>query len=448
MKLIGANNNSFMSKMGMGSSRVNVFEVEKEIQNLLTNVEISLEKKSIPVEDYETLKQIATISANNDKYLGEMVSKLVWDVGESGSVQVLPSKFGADKIEKKSGYVLDIHPITPEFLRGQKKVVLPNPGIMIVDEDIEDFDHLASAIGYWKSVPENKSRPVLLLCGNLSGSALSSVLKNINTMGVFAVRCPASGEMRSHLLEDVISGTLTKVKYGKLHGSPLRQFKDYGIDQLGSAANVEISRDQTIITFNEGDVIKESIEKRIAYLTEERDSVEGQAKTTAERRISALQGGIGVLHIYADSDTELNAKIQLVDDAQRSCFTALKTGFVSGGGLALYEMGHCLINLNVPRFDDREVVIAMKALGAALMAPMRCILSNRFGNNVSKIASIEKSIVDSDFTKVYDVKAGELVDPSEAGLIDACGIPGAVVRNAISVASQILTSKHFIFVEQ
>jgi len=412
---------------------VNAVSVKKQIDAAVEKAVKKIKDMAIDVSTEEQIKQVATISGNNDTEIGELIATAIEKVGREGVVTIEESKTGETQLEVVEGMQFDRGYKSPYFTTNNTtmQAVLEDPFIFLYDGRISTAQELLQVLT--KANSENK--PVLIVAEDIGDEALATLIVNKmrGIVQVCAVKAPDFGERKTLIMEDIAILTggqvLSKDKGHKLDKIAPNQLGEF----LGRARMVTVSKDQTTIIDGKGDEIsitnrsneiKEQIEKATSFYEREK----------LQERLGKLIGGVAIISVGGDSDIEIKEKKDRVEDALFATKAALSDGIVPGGGIVLYDVLDCSEDNN----DKGLQIVSM-----ACAAPFIKILENA-GND--KWYAVAHEIHTSKLKNAtYDAKNGKVVDAFEAGIIDPAKVVITALKNAASVAGTILTTESVVF---
>lgn len=387
-----------------------------------------------------SVQQIATIAANGDPKIGELIAEAVGKIGPEGLIHIGESKGQETEISIINGLRIANGWVNWHFITnvGKKTSELDNPYILIYEKKVNSAQDLYGQDGIMEQVHKT-GRPLLILAEDIEGEALASMIQNKanNRMLVCAVKLPGAGEARKELLEDIAASTGATVT-GPERGIKLSEIK---LQMLGQAAKVSVSKEETIVHGAEEN--KERTATRIAQLQSqliELPETETNATVRAgiQERISRLSGGIAIIHVGGSTDIEIRAARDLVDDAIRATQSALKEGIVTGGGNCLLYISEEIRNDAVKMKNlHPDTAQALISFAQALTAPVKQIATNA-GENAGFVV---KEILAANNPLIgYNARTGKYEDLQAAGVIDAAKVTRCAIQNATSVAIVLLTS--------
>lgn len=419
---------------------VNAVEVKQEIDKAVEEVVKEIKYRAEEVSSQAQIKQVATISGNNDEEVGNLISTAIEKVGREGIVTIEESKTGETSLEIVEGMQFDRGYKSPYFVTNNTTMQagLEDPYILLYDGRISTAQELLQSLT--KANTENK--PLLIIAEDIGDEALATLIVNKmrGIVQVCAVKAPDFGERKTLILEDIAILTggqvISKDKGHKLDKLTSQQLSDF----LGRARMSTISKDETTIVDGKGD--QEKIEARAQEIKDQIEKATSfYEKEKLQERLGKLVGGVAIINVGGNSDIEIKEKKDRVEDSLMATKAALADGIVAGGGMALYRAAQ--------KLSKKEIgveSIAYDIVKKACQEPFKKILSNVGKENWYEIAYEVVNHGNPDAT--YDAKAGQIVDAIEDGLIDPAKVVITALRNAASVAGTLLTTECAIFEKQ
>ncbi|KAL5822486.1 hypothetical protein ACOSQ4_020386 [Xanthoceras sorbifolium] len=401
---------------------VNVMDLRNGINMAVDAVISDLKRRAQMISTPEEITQVATISANGEREIGELIARAMEKVGKEGIITVSDGNTFYNELEVVEGMKLARGYISPYFINDQKmqKCELQNPLILIYDKKISNLHSLVKIL----ELAVNKSRELLIVAEDVESEALSVLILNKHHAGIklCAIKAPGFGENRRANLEDLAILTGGEV-ISEERGLTLDNVK---IEMFGTAKKVTVSVDDTIILHGGGD--KKLIEERCEQLRaamEKSDATFDREK--AQERLSKLSGGVAVFKVGGASEAEVGERKDRVEDALNATRAAVEEGIVPGGGVALLYATKALENLQTQNDDQKR---GIQIIQNALKAPALTIASNA-GFDGSLV--ISKLLEQDDCNLGFDAAKGEYVDMVKTGIID----PVKVIRTALGDAASI-----------
>ena len=379
----------------------------------------------------EKLNQIASISANNDKEIGGLISQAFSKVGKDGIVTVEDQTRGIETtVEVVEGMQFDRGYISPYFMTDleKKTAILENPYILLADMRLVNFKDL---IGIIEPIARN-SESLLIIAGDVEGELLNTLITNRikGAIKVACVKAPGIGSRVTDYLEDIALLTgATMLSNEK--GLPVSKMEP---SFLGRASKVIITERTTTISGGAGD--KDKIKERVDQLKSQESSVnKDYDKEVLRERAAKLQGGVGVIFVGAPSEVELKEKRDRIEDALHATRAALEEGIVPGGGTSLAKISSQLGGLKTTSEGEK---LGVAIVQNAILAPLKQIVSNAGGQPE---VVLNKVIKNKAFSYGYDAKGDNYGDLYEIGVVDPKKVTRVALESAASIASMILTTE-------
>ena len=394
--------------------------VEKIVNNLRNNI-------SEDISGEEQLEQIATISANNDPETGKLISTAIEKVGLEGVVHIEESRTGETYLETVEGLQFERGYKSPYFVTNNSNMTatLDNPLILIADQKLTQVKELLPVL----EAVSAQAKSLLIIAEDIDNEALATLIVNKmrGTMKVCAVKAPDFGDRRKLILED-IAITTGGVVFDKQKGMKLDKFS---WEWFGEARTVTIEKEQTTIVDGKGGI--EPIEARIEELQQQINKATTPFETEKlQERLAKFTGGVAIIHVGGNTETEMKEKKDRVDDALHATKAAIEEGIVPGGGTALLYASSGL----EAKTTGAQIVIE------ACAKPFNQILVNAGFTNV-KGEILADNLVNSgnDTWAGFNIKTEEVVDMKEAGIIDPTKVARTALQNAASVAGTVLLTE-------
>ena len=421
-----------MVKAGLShlNNGANAVEIKRGIDSAVRQVVRAVRNNAEEISSEEQLEQIATISANNDPEVGKLIATAMDKVGRDGVVTIEESKSGETYLETVEGMQFDRGYKSHYFVTNNNTMSsnLDNPYILIADER---FTQVKELLPILEGV-SNTNRSLLIIAEDIDNEALATLIVNKarGTLKVCAVKAPDFGDRRKLILEDIATMTGGQV-VSKQKGM---KFDKFSWEWFGEARTVNITKDQTTIVDGKGSV--ESIQTRIEELQQQIE----QATTPFEieklqERLAKFTGGVAIIHVGGNTETEMREKKDRVDDALHATQAAIEEGIVPGGGSALlYARGNIL-------FADGENNIGANIVYQACGKPFAQILTNAGYEQVKSEMLAMNITLDEGVWDGYNLKTEEITNMKEAGIIDPAKVTRTALENAASVAGTILLTE-------
>jgi chaperonin GroEL len=408
----------------------NPIEVKRGMDKAVERIVENLKGMSKVVENKEQIAQVATISANSDKVIGELIAEAMDVVGKDGVITVEEGKSLKDELETVEGMQFDRGYLSPYFVTNPDKMVaeLDNASVLLYDKKISNMKELLPLLE--KNVQAG-NRPLLIVAEDIEGEALTTLVVNRlrGTINVSAVKAPGFGDRRKAMLEDIAiltGGTVISEELG-------RTLDTAELADLGHAGRVVIDKDNTTIVDGAGN--KDVIEARIAQIRNEiANTTSDYDREKLQERLAKLAGGVAVIKVGAATETEMKEKKDRVDDALSATKAAVEEGTVIGGGAAVLKAA---AKIDVTDLADDELIGA-EIVKRAVQAPVKQIATNA-GFDAGVVAHFVATAENENTG--FNAATGEYVDMFEAGIIDPTKVERVALQNAVSVASLLLTTE-------
>ena len=412
------------------ASGANPMDLKRGIDKAVSCITEELNKQSKEVgNSSEKIQQVASISANNDSTVGNLIATAFEKVGKEGVITVEEAKGTDTYVDVVEGMQFDRGYLSPYFVTNADKMIteLENPYILLFDKKISNLQEILPILE-----PVSQSgRSLLIIAEDVEGQALATLVVNKLRGGlkIAAVKAPGFGDRRKAMLEDIsilTGGTVVSEERGF-------SLENADLSMLGTAETITIDKDNTTIVNGAGKASEikarvNQIKAQIETTTSDYD------KEKLQERLAKLAGGVAVLYVGAASEVEMKEKKDRVDDALHATRAAVEEGIVVGGGVALVRTKSKLAKLKSENEDEKT---GIQIVEKAIEAPIRTIVENAGGEGsivISKVLESKDSIG-------YDAKNEEYVDMLKAGIIDPKKVTRIALENAASVAGMILTTE-------
>ena len=406
----------------------NPVELKRGMDKACDDILAEIKVLSKVVDTKEQIAQVATISANSDTAIGDMIAEAMDKVGKDGVITVEEAKGINDELDVVEGMQFDRGYLSPYFVTNTEKMVaeLENPFILLSDKKITSLKDILPIL----EAVNQTGRPLLIIAEDIEGEALSTLVVNRlrGSLNIAAVKAPGFGDRRKAMLQDIAvltGGTVISEEMGMtLEGA--------GMETLGTAARIVIDKDNTTIVDGAGD--KAAVEARVGQIRNEIANTSSEYdKEKAQERLAKLSGGVAVIKVGAATETEMKEKKDRVDDALSATRAAVEEGIVIGGGAA-----HIKAARKVSHDLEGDQKIGADIIIRAVTAPMKQIASNAGFDAGVVVNEIAKS---DDANLGFNAASGEYVDMFAAGIVDPAKVERVAMQNAVSVASLLLTTE-------
>lgn len=391
-------------------------------------IRAAIEKMSTKCDDFNSIAQVASISANSDTEIGDLLAKAMEKVGSDGATSVQDGQTIDNELEVVEGMRFDRGYQSPYFATNQQTMVAEydEPYILLIEKKLSNIrDILQLLEGVAKS-----GRSLIIISEEAESDALANLVVNSmrGLLKVCAVKAPGFGDRRKEMMQDI--SVLAGAQFvSEELGTKLAEV---GIEHLGTAKKVVITKDHTTIVNGGGD--KSAISERVSQIKAQiAESTSDYDTEKLQERLAKLGGGVAVIKVGAATEVELKEKRARVEDALNATRAAAEGGVVPGGGIALIRAAAKLSDLHV---ESQDVQVGINIIKRAVEEPFRCIINN---------AGLEAAVVlskvrEQDGSYGYNVATGEYGDLTKMGIIDPTKVTLAALKNAASVAGMIITS--------
>lgn len=408
----------------------NPMDLKRGIDKAVEAIVTDLGKQAKEVgSSSEKIKQVASISANNDEVIGDLIATAFGKVGKEGVITVEEAKGTDTYVDVVEGMQFDRGYLSPYFVTNPEKmnVELENPYILLYDKKVSSLKELLPVL---EPVAQS-GKPLLIIAEDVDGEALSTLVVNKlrGALKIAAVKAPGFGDRRKAMLEDIAiltGGTVIAEESGYT-------LENATLEMLGTSEKIAIDKDNTTIVNGAGnaDLIKNRV-----------NQIKSQMETTTsdydreklQERLAKLAGGVAVLYVGAASEVEMKEKKDRVDDALHATRAAVEEGIVAGGGVALLRAKSTLDKLKA---DNADEATGIQIVARAVESPLRTIVENAGLEGSVVVAKVAEG--KGDFG--YNAKTDEYVDMLKAGIIDPKKVTRVALENAASVAGMILTTE-------
>ena len=406
----------------------NPIEVKRGMDKASKEIINELKAMSQEVQDKEKIAQVASISANSDATIGNLIAEAMERVGKDGVITVEEAKGINDDLEVVEGMQFDRGYISPYFVTNTEKMTceLETPIILLTDGKITSLKDLVPLL----EQVQQSGRPLLIIADDIEGEALSTLVLNKlkGVLNITAVKAPGFGDRKKEMLKDIsilTGATLITEELGLT-------LEKVTLADLGQASRVVIDKDNTVIVDGKGD--KNAVVARVNEIRTQIESTTSEYdKEKLQERLAKLSGGVAVIRVGAATETEMKEKKDRVDDALSATKAAVDEGIVIGGGAALVKASQAVkLDLKEDEAVGAEIILR------AMFAPMKQIATNA-GFDAGVVA--DKIANSDDPTLGFNAATGEYVNMLEAGIIDPLKVGRVALQNATSVASLLLTTE-------
>ena len=408
---------------------INPMDLKRGIDKAVAVAVDELHKLSRPSSTSKEIAQVASISANSDTSIGEIIANAMDKVGKEGVITVEDGKSLENELDVVEGMQFDRGYLSPYFINNQDKQIaaLDDPFVLIYDKKISNIRDLLPLL---EQVAKT-SRPLLIIAEDVEGEALATLVVN-NIRGILkttAVKAPGFGDRRKAMLEDIAvltNGTVISEETGL-------SLETATLDQLGQAKRIEVAKENTTIIDGFGSV--EAIEARVKLIRKQiEEATSDYDREKLQERVAKLAGGVAVIRVGAATEVEMKEKKARVEDALHATRAAVEEGIVPGGGVALLRTKDAIAALKGSNADQDA---GIKLILRAIESPLRTIVANA-GDEPSVVVN---NVVNGKGNYGYNAATGEYGDLVEQGVLDPTKVTRTALQNAASVASLLLTTE-------
>ena len=410
----------------------NPIEVKRGMDKASIAIIEELKKSAKEVKNKKEIAQVATISANSDETIGNLIAEAMEKVGKDGVITVEEAKGINDDLEVVEGMQFDRGYLSPYFVTNSEKMTceLENPIVLLTDNKISSLKDLVPML----EQVQKSGRPLLIVADDVEGEALATLVLNRlkGVLNITAVKAPGFGDRKKEMLKDIAiltGATLITEELGLT-------LEKASLADLGQASRVVIDKDNTVIVDGKGD--KKAVVARVAEIKTQIGTTSSEYdREKLQERLAKLSGGVAVIKVGAATETEMKEKKDRVDDALSATKAAVDEGIVIGGGSALIKASQAVkLDLKNDEAVGAEIILR------AVFAPLKQIAQNAgfdAGVVADKIANATQHKTDANLG--FNASTGEYVDMIEAGIIDPLKVARVALQNAVSVSSLLLTTE-------
>src|SRR6059036_3786597 len=414
------------------TSGANPISLQRGIHKAVEAAVEHLAKISKKVKDKEEIKQVATVSANWDTTIGEIIADAMDKVGKDGTITVEEAKSIETTLEVVEGMQFDKGYLSPYFVTNAEamEAVLENAYVLIYEKKISSLKDLLPLL---KKVAK-AGRPLLIIAEDVEGEALATLVVNKlrGTLQVCAVKAPGFGDRRKAMLEDIAVLTGGRCITEDL-GIKLENVK---LEDLGRTKRATIDKENTTIVEGEGKQV--DIKGRVAQIRRQiEETTSDYDREKLQERLAKLAGGVAVINVGAATETEMKEKKARVEDALHATRAAVEEGIVAGGGVAYLRAQKALDNIKDLEADEKVGVAIVRR---AIEEPTRQLADNAGKEGALVVEEVKKR----KGNEGYDVSADEYTDLVKAGIVDPTKVTRTALQNAASIAGLLLTTEALV----
>ncbi len=409
----------------------NPTSLQRGINKAVEAIVAELHKISKKVSDRNEIAQVATVSANWDKMIGEIIADAMDKVGKDGTITVEEAKSIETTLDVVEGMQFDKGYLSPYFVTNAEamEVSLENPYILIHEKKVSSLKDLLPLL---EKVAKS-GRPLLIIAEEVEGEALATLVVNKlrGTLQVCAVKAPGFGDRRKAMMED-----LAILTGGKFLTEDLGiKLENVTIDELGKAKRVTVDKENTTIV--EGAGSASDIAGRVSQIRRQiEETTSDYDREKLQERLAKLAGGVAVINVGAATETEMKEKKARVEDALHATRAAVEEGVVAGGGVALLRAQSALDSLKL----EGDELVGLNIIRRAVEAPLRQLADNAGQEGALIVSEVKKHTGNVG----YNVATGEYVDLIKAGVLDPTKVTRSALQNAASISGLLLTTEAIV----
>jgi chaperonin GroEL len=414
------------------TSGANPIGIQRGIQKAVDAAVVRLEKIAKPVKDKEDIKQVATVSANWDETIGDIIADAMDKVGKDGTITVEEAKTIETSLDVVEGMQFDKGYLSPYFVTDSDamEVRLSDAYILVFESKISNLKDLLPLL----EKVAKAGKPLMIIAEDVEGEALSTLVINKlrGSLNVCAVKAPGFGDRRKAMMEDIaiLSG-------GRSISADLGiKLESVGLEDLGHAKSIIVDKENTTIV--EGGGKTADIQGRVGQIRRQlEETTSDYDREKLQERLAKLAGGVAVINVGAATETEMKEKKARVEDALHATRAAVEEGIVPGGGVALLR---CLSAIAKVEGDNHDEEIGVAIVTRAVEAPLRVLAANAGEEGSLIVQEVKKRTGNQG----YNVATGEYVDLVSAGVLDPKKVTRSALQNAASIAGLLLTTECLI----
>lgn len=419
-------------------------EVKRGIELATERVVTYLKQLSYDVKSTDQIKQVATISANNDASIGAIIAEAMDEVGKDGVITVEEGKTSETSLEIVEGLQFDRGYVSPFFVTDNNTMTcsMDNPYILIADRRISSVKEILPLL----ETCSKQNKPLLIIAEDVDGEALATMVVNKarGILNICAVKAPGFGDRREEMLQDIAILTGGEVVSSK-RGYKLEKMQ---IDWLGTARRVVVNKDETVIVDGAGE--SDAIKERVKALQSQLDlDTSDHEKLALKDRIARLIGGVAVISVGASSEVEMREKKDRVEDALNATKAAVEEGILPGGGIALLSAAEYLKGQKSSEMDVNQA-IGYDIVQSACSSPFISILSNAGLDAKEELYNLRSIESENPSAEIfgYDARSQKVCSMFESGIIDPTMVTRTAIEMAASVGGTLLTTEAVVSLDR
>lgn len=407
----------------------NPMDLKRGIEKAVSAIVADLKSQSKAINSSKEITQVATISANNDQEIGQMIADAMEKVGKEGVITVEEARGTETEVKTVEGMQFDRGYLSPYFVTNTEKMEaeLERPFILISEKKVSSMKELLPVL---EAVAQT-GRPLLIIAEDVDGEALATLVVNKirGALKICAVKAPGFGDRRKAMLEDIAiltGGTVISEERGF-------KLENVTVDMLGQSEKVSIDKDNTTVINGAGDA--DAIKGRVNQIKAQiENTTSDYDREKLQERLAKLSGGVAIIYIGAATEVEMKEKKDRVDDALHATRAAVEEGIIAGGGVALIRAQASLESLSTENADEKTGVAIIRN---AVESPLRTIVSNAGGEGSVVIQEVKAG----KGAYGYNAREDKYEDLIAAGIIDPTKVTRLALENAASIAGLLLTTE-------
>ena len=419
------------------SAGISPVEIKRGMDKAVTAIVSHLEDTAKPVESLEDIRHVATISANGDTHLGNLIATAIDKAGKDGAITIEPANSGETSLELIEGFQIDSGYLSPQFVTDKRRWTMrhENPLVLVSDTILSTVEQIFPAL----QIASREGRALVIVAEDVQDQALAALIMNTvrGTMKVAAIRAPGYGEERRNCLEDLAASVGATV----LGPSGKQSLSKVDVSHLGTVKVCEAKKNWATFVGGVGDA--SVIEERIEQLKEEIKQTDNLKECEAiQGRVNRLASGVAIIKIGGTTEIEMMEAMHRAEDALQAVKSAQEEGIVPGGGTALVQASESIedIPFDVFGIESEDQSLGVRIVLSSVSAPLRKMASNA-GLSVD---ITESAVRASKPGYGFNFASGEVVNLFDNGVIDPLKVTRTALTNAVSAAGTLITTSHGI----
>lgn len=413
------------------ASGANPIGIKRGIEKATATIVNYIKSQSVPVQSKEKISQVASISANNDEVIGQLIADAMEKVGADGIITVEEAKSLQTSLDVVQGMQFERGFVSPYMASNHEKMLteFEDPSILLTDKKITNMKQLIPVLEF----VAGEGRSLLIIADDFEDEAIATLVLNImrGSLKVAAVKAPGFGDDKKEILKDIAALTGAQV----ISEDAGMKLEDFSPDYLGSARRITVDSESTTIVEGKGN--KEAVDERKRQILNRLQNAADYQRADLQRRLARLGSGVAVINVGAATETEMKEKKMRIDDALNATKAAALEGVVAGGGITLFHAERVLGNLLL----EGDEKVGLNIVRDSLSEPLRHIASNA-GRDAAEVIAHIRSNPQSNYG--YNAKTNSFEDLFESGVIDPTKVVRSGLQNAASIAAMVLTTEALV----